>query len=245
MTDSSTSQALPGEAAADTARRLRSIAAVTSRGIPSTDWLPVIVPQAEARIPSKQAVAERLFAMFAVCVHCEARQSGESWKEAQKYTRRMDEISGGRLSTMLTPQETTFLATKPSFLADKKLDQAALNKFGWRYECCHVLMWALGLIDELGYPDHICDVSSMGQVIWRQASLADFVKAVELRPVDELLDTADLVLRFDWACVDARIHQQASPAGLNSEVVVEWHYAFNWLTGANGDAGWDDISPDT
>jgi len=32
---------------------------------------------------------------------------------------------------------------------------------------------------------------------------------------------------------------------LDGEVAVEWHYAFNWLVGANGDAGWDDISPDT
>jgi len=238
MADDGISQALPGETATDLARRKRSVATLTRCGIPTTDWLPVIVPQADARIPSKQAVAERLFAMFAVCVYCEARSGGESWSETQKYIGRIDEISGGGLGTMLTPQEKAFLAVKEP-------DQSALNKFGWRYECCHVLTWALGIIPELGYPDRICDVSHIAKVLWGQTSLTDFVQSVELRPASELLDAADLVLRYDWVCVDARIHQQDSPAGLNGEVVVEWHYAFNWLVGANGDAGWDDISPDT
>ena len=61
----------------------------------------------------------------------------------------------------------------------------------------------------------------------------------------EILDAADITLRYDWACVEARIHGKEAPASLNGGVVMERHYAFNWIIGANGGAGWDDIQPNT
>ena len=98
---------------------------------------------------------------------------------------------------------------------------------------------------KLKTPDQICDVSAMGEIIWRQESLKRFLDGTKPRTRDEIMDAADLALRYDWACVDARIEQQEPPAYLNDEVVVERHYAFNWLIGAYGDAGWDDVSTDT
>jgi hypothetical protein len=54
----------------------------------------------------------------------------------------------------------------------------------------------------------------------------------------------DLIYRYDWACVDARIGGKPPPAGVNCEVVVERHRALNWLYGYQGQA-WDDVSTDT
>ena len=226
------------ETQSDADRKGRSIAILAEKGIPYIPHLRATVMESEARIRSSKEIARRLFAMFGVCVYCESRSSGQDWEETQKYLRRIDEILEGGLGDSLTPDERAFLAVKAP-------DRADLAKFGWRYECCHVLMWALGIIDDLGYPDNICNVSSMGGFIWKQESLSGFLGGVKPRGSGEILDAADLVLRYDWACVDARIKGGESPAGLNEEVVVEWHYALNWLIGANEDAGWDDIQVNT
>ena len=222
----------------DLARKERSIALLEKKGIPFFSYLRAPVMESEARIKSPDETAKRLLAMFGVCVYCEARGGGETWDESQKYLNKIDEILGGKLGETLTPEETEFLAVKEP-------GQNAYGKFGWRYECCHVLMWALGKTPELGYPDQLCDVSAMGSIIWKLDSLTEFLEGANPRTKDELLDAADLILRYDWACVDARVKGVDSPAGLNEEVVVEWHYALNWLVGANGDPGWDHVTINT
>jgi hypothetical protein len=66
----------------------------------------------------------------------------------------------------------------------------------------------------------------------------------DLRPQSELLSAADLIYRYHWAVVDARLKGQEPPAGLEGAVVYERHYALNWLIGYSG-PDWDDISTDT
>ena len=226
------------ETRADTARRERSIAVLKAKGIPYLQQLYVTVPESEAKLRTTEETARRLLAMFGVCVYSEARNGDENWDDAQKYLNKINDIFNGGLDATLTPEEKRYLA-------EKEPDQRALAKFSWRYECCHVLMWALGIFDELGYPSGICDVSRMGKIIWKLDDLAGFLKNAKLRDRNEILDAADLILRYDWACVDARVNSRENPAGLDGGVVVEWHYAFNWLVGACEGAEWDDIRTDT
>ena len=226
------------ETPADRARKERSIEVLEEKGIPYFPQLRATVMESEAKLRVPEEIARRLFAMFGVCAYCETRGSGQTWDETQKYLNRINNILGGGLDSALSPKEK-------AFLAEKEPEQHDLAQFGWRYECCQVLMWALGIVDELGDPSQICDVAAMGKVIWRQDSLDGFLENVKPRAKEEILDAADLILRYDWACVDARVKGQPSPAELNGEVVEEWHYAFNWLIGANGNAGWDDIKTHT
>jgi len=226
------------ESPADKARKERSIAVLEEDGVPYTLNLPVAAAGSEAKIRSPEETAERLLAMFTACVYSEARANGETWKEAQFYLEKMDEMLGGRLDSCLSAEEKAYLAVK-------KPKQSDIAKFSWRYECCYVLMWALGFVDDLGYPDQTCNVSGMTDIVLEQGSLAGFLENAKPRTKEEVLDAADLILRYDWACVDARVNKRNSPAGLNGEVVFEWHYAFNWLIGANGGADWDDIKTHT
>ena len=223
---------------ADTVRRERSITVLKEKGIPYLPQLPPVTTGLDTVARPPEKIAERLLAMFGVCVYCEVRSGGETWEGSQKYLERIDEILGGRINDCLTAQEKAFLAVK-------KPEQRDLAKFGWRYECCHVLMWALGITEELGYPDRLCDVSAMGKVIWRLEGLSEFLERARPRSGEDVLDTADLMLRYDWACVDARLNGRESPAGLNGEVVYEWHLALNWLIGAEGDIGWDEVKAHT
>ena len=59
-----------------------------------------------------------------------------------------------------------------------------------------------------------------------------------------ILDEADRIYRYDWACADARIKGRDAPAGLDPGVVVERHRMFNWLI-RYMDAAWDDVRTDT
>ena len=80
--------------------------------------------------------------------------------------------------------------------------------------------------------------------VYEQKSLENLIANTKLKSKGTILDAADLILRYNWACVDARINNRPTPAGLDSGVVYEWHYALNWLQGYAG-ADWDDVSTDT
>ncbi len=136
----------------------------------------------------------------------------------------------------LSPNEKIFAAaTQPT--TQQKTDAT------WRYEDLHVMLWALGFIDSLNYPNNMCDVHIDTKII-NDLTETQFRQKAKLRSKKEILDQADLMLRLDWACVDARVKKQQAPGKLNSSVVYEWHYALNWLINFANE-NWDDVSTDT
>lgn len=125
------------------------------------------------------------------------------------------------ISSKLSPAERIFAsATQPT--AQQKTDA------NWRYEDLHVMLWALGFIDSLNYPDNLCNVAIDTKII-KNLTETQFRLKAKLRSKKEILDQADLILRLDWACVDARTKKQQAPGKLNKDVVYERHYALNWL----------------
>ena len=114
----------------------------------------------------------------------------------------------------------------------------------YRYECCQVLLWALGYVD-LPYPDKVCNVEAIARIMWTMDDLTEIIKKSKPRSKKEILDEADLILRYDWACVEARIKKEEIPAGLNEGVIKERHYALNWLIGINNRASWDNVTINT
>ena len=113
----------------------------------------------------------------------------------------------------------------------------------WRYESLHLLLWALSYIDDLSYPEELCNVADDVTIIY-ELKEQKFRAQAKLRTKKEILDQADLILRLNWACVSARIKNEASPSGLNSSIVYERHYSLNWLIQLmNQD--WDDVTTDT
>ncbi|MCL2334372.1 MAG: DUF4272 domain-containing protein [Candidatus Methanoplasma sp.] len=204
------------------------------KGVPHSPQLRAEVTESEATIRTPRDIALRLLVMYAVSVYSEVRTGGDTWMEGHYYLDTMSEIAEGKLSDHLTPEETAFVAIKEP----EKEDYA---RFVWRYECCHVLMWALGYAKELSHPEKKCDVLNMGKVIWKYLGVDEIVQNAKPRTKEELLQAADLTMRYDRACADARAKGTGSPAGMNCDVVRERHYALNWLIGANGNADWDDI----
>ena len=106
-----------------------------------------------------------------------------------------------------------------------------------------MLLWALGYVDELTYPNALCDVAHDAAII-HDLSAAQFRQRATLRSKKEVLDQADRILRLNWACYDARQANKPVPGNLNWEIVSERHHALNWPI-TYLDQAWDDVSTDT
>lgn len=136
----------------------------------------------------------------------------------------------------LTPKERAYvLSSEPT--EQQKIDA------NWKYEGLHVLLWSLGFIDTLSYPDQTCIVADDVKII-HDLTEQEFLQKAKLRSKKEILDQADLILRLHWACQEARINNKPAPGNLNSEVIQERHYALNWLI-QYMDAAWDDVETNT
>lgn len=219
----------------DIDRRLRSIEKCKSMGLKVMDTLKAAVYEAECVIPSKEDIIHRLACVFAAAVCSEACNYEPD--KAQKMTAGMlKDLNKKYLTSQYFSKEEADYIKNP-------LNYPNLHpKFGWRYECCAVLLWALGLW-ELGEPDKICDAGKIGKILWNN-DFATLSEKSRLKSKEEILDMQDLILRYDWACVDARINDQKITV-IDGEIVYEWHYALNWLTNANYTSDWDSIRADT
>lgn len=224
------------EEEADRERKMRSIVILKEKGIPFLEHLKASVFESECKIPDKEVIIHRLACIFTACVQSEIYTSGQFENCREMVAEEIAQMEERyQILDWLSPEERDYLENP-----DK--DPALHNRFGWRYECCSVLLWALSMM-ELKEPTEICDASELGAVMWNH-TFDSLMEAAVLRSRDEILDMQDLVLRYDWACVDARVHHKEVPM-LCSDIVFEWHYALNWLVQADGIADWDRVTTTT
>ena len=208
-------------------RKLRSEEICRFEDVPVNPHLPVIEDETEVKLRPLEEVARRAMALGIVSVKGEGLEQERVLEIIEEYN----------LQNAFTPKEQ-------KFINDENPSQSDRVQFIWRYESYWVLLWALSYIEELGAPDQICDVPRAMRVMIDLQNADNFIRNASLRNSSEILDAADLIYRYNWACVDARIKAKSTPASLDASVVYERHYALNWLIGyLNQD--WDDISTDT
>ena len=194
--------------------------------VPINEFLPLIEDSKKARIRTAKDVAKRVVALYSVS----ARGNGIDQAKVD------DAIKRSGAQGFLTPLEREFLATRtPS--------QQQLANASWRLEAIWVLLWALGKVDTLEFPTNTCDMEKLHASVPKPSETAAFLASAKLRNVEEILDESDKIYRTHWAVRDAQLNGAPPPAGLNPSVVVERHYALNWLTWYAPE--WDDITTDT
>lgn len=223
------------QAIEDMERKQRSIKKLQEKEIPYIEHLRVSVLENEACIRSKEEIAQRLIAMFAIALYSEVRLSNETREEALFFVEMLDKRTGGKLYEWFSVKEN-------EYIHQEELNQEVAIPFSWRYEGCNVLMWALNLTSKLEYPSHICNVSDMAKIIWNIDTFEELLEKAIVQDIKTILDEQDLILRYDWACVDARVKQQEVSGELNAGVVYERHYALNWLV---EDVEWDRVQTNT
>jgi len=208
------------------ARRHRTMAILAERSVPCYDDILLSQTEADVLPLSEEDVVRRAIALAAVA----ARDQMPDHRSYLDWIRHLD------IEDAFTPKERAFVYSAAPSRDD-------LIRFYWRYECLHVMLWALGFEAALGMPDSPTDPERAFGIL-RDRGIKGLMEHAKLRSAGELLDATDLVFCCHSAVRDARLFSQPVPGNLDGDVVQEWHYALNWLIGYEDDE-WDDVSMDT
>lgn len=219
-------QATPALADEAASRKARSIEILRSERVKYIDHLPVIETEAESLRRNEEDIVRRTIALVIVAVKGETGDHALAQTLVEQYA-----------------AEGYFTPAEQAFMDDPEPSDQDMVQFVWRYEAVHVLLWVLGIYEDLGHPNQITDVPLLATTL-RELGPEGLRAKARLRPQSEILDAADLIYRYHWAVVDARVTGGPVPPSLDPGVVYERHYTLNWLIGYS-DQDWDDISTDT
>ncbi|WP_139492700.1 DUF4272 domain-containing protein [Brevibacillus dissolubilis] len=217
------------------ARKERSMELLRAQGIPVIDHLPVIAGDEEAVIRSKNEIVQRAIALCLIAVYAGNLAEDGKIQEGRKVIQAIIQQYWA---------EGFFTEKEEEFFTDDHLEQTGIIQMAWMYECYWVLLWALGFVEELNFPGQICDVQAAVNTLRHAGNYDGFYRKASVRSKEDILNQADLIYRYHWACVNARVNNQPVPGDLDAGVVMERHRAFNWLI-RYMDADWDDVRTDT
>jgi hypothetical protein len=176
------------EAAASSAaqeRKARSDARLRAEGVPVNRSLPPIEDAGKVRRRSKEEIAWRAMALIVIAVKGEGIEQSAIDRLIKDY----------KLDGHFTPKERAFLRQR----SPSEHDRA---QFVWRYEAAWTLLWALGYVEKLEKPTAICDVPRTVKFL-HDRTAEKFIADARLRPIESIVDEADLIYRYHWATVDA------------------------------------------
>lgn len=217
-------------------RKKRSIEILKAHNVPYIQHLPVIETANNVKIRTVEEIAQRaVTCLLAIQVACDAAGAPGNFKKSRKFF-------GEKLIEFGLEG---FLTQKEQKIFKGKCNNQDFVSMTWKYEAYWILLWALGIVEQLDYPSEACDCEFAIHAVADCNNMNDFMKKVKLRDISEILDEADLIFRYDWACVDARIHDEEAPAGLDPDVVYERHCGLNWLIDVDGANDWDNVATNT
>ena len=212
-------------------RKARSLEELARMGVVSLPSLPPTVSEHEVLLRTPDEVARRALALLVVALRAESIDRGDPWPVPEMRKRFPEGFAA------LSGREKLFLVNDAP-------DRQAVIDGTWRYEALALLLWALGLVDELTPPVGACDPRVLAEAATAVPGDA-LVANARLRAVSVILDAADLHYRLHWAVRQAeQIDEREPPGGLTSGVVAERRYALNWLV-RHQDAEWDRVQTPT
>lgn len=143
------------------------------------------------------------------------------------------------LEDQLTPSERAFVSS-PSPTKQQEVNAS------WRNEALLVLLWALGVIEQMPALNEQCNTGDFQRVLppFADVSVSQFIDGAKRRSDEVLIDLADELLTAHWEARDARIHGRPVPSHLDIGILQERHHAINWVIGYDG-LPWDEVTTDT
>ncbi|RYX83498.1 DUF4272 domain-containing protein [bacterium] len=185
-------------------RKLASEQLLHTKNIDFDSKLPTI--EADFRSRTVEEIARRAMCLTLVTLKAE----GMTGDEVNEFKREH------AIEAYLTRAEKKFLGQKPS-------DED--GEWVWQFEALHVLLWALGYVIELSFPDAESDVGKELEFL-RELGPTGFIEGALLRSNQQLLDAADWVFRLHQSVVDERNGTDK----ISEEIVEQWSATLDWLT---------------
>ncbi len=196
--------------------------------VPFIDHLPLIEEEDEVKIRTAQEIAERILILTYLNYILEVPEEKEKV---------INFLESNNLWNKVSNEE------KVLFKKSDLTEQESIN-ISWRSEAIWILLWALNKVDNLELP---IDQANINEIVSKLPNFlsdpTDFIENAEVRPTSEILDISDLTYRLHWAARNAYFNNQPMPANLNLSIIIERHYAINWVTYYADD--WDEITTDT
>lgn len=206
----------------ETEKYLKSI------NVPFIEHLPQIEEENEVQIRNSNEIAERILILVYLGYVSEVNEAKNDVIEFLKANNLWNKVSEDE---------------KLLFLKDELTEQEFIN-IAWRVEAVWILLWCIKKIDKIELPINTIEHQ---EIINRLPDFLsdpiDFIQNSEIRSTSEILDYADLIYRIHWACRDADLNNKPIPSNFNLSIVIERHYAINWVTYYA--ENWDDITTDT
>ena len=209
-------------------RKSKSEKIIEKKKIKILQGLPCVESEKDTTIREAKEIAQRVCVLAVTNYVAFNNISGED---------AIDYLKENNLWSYVTEKEKDFLADPTD---EKKRNET------WKCECIWTLLWAINKVEELPFPDDMCNLKNVAPENYPIGGKDpnDYINSVvSARPKNEMLDANDLYYRLDWACVDARINGRQMNE-VNPGVVYERHYALNWLVNYM-EQDWDNITCDT
>lgn len=211
-------------------RKAASERGLVARKIATFSGLPPVIAEGEVELRAPSAIAQRCLALFVCAVRAESLASGRP-------------IPVDHMRSRMPLAFAHMSDGERAFMNEPAPSDTELPKYTWRYEAIAALLWALGETPALPFPDSICDVSQLSKsMLERDAS--SWIREAKRRPTNEILDALDMTFRLHWATTNARVRRLPPPVDVDPGVVLERHYALNWLVQFEN-ADWDDVTTPT
>lgn len=216
-------------------RRVASIAKMKARHIPYTENLSLLPDSKQVRMRSVEEIARRA-AVVLILIQFVRELLDEKEETNLKTSKRIAEVFLNRYGVKmnLTAEEEVFLAQ------EDYTQQELINKM-WLYEAVWVMLWSIHLVEELAEPTQICDVEHTLNLLMNYTNIGELLQDAEARDVTEVLNRMDENYLYHWACTEASLQGEESPADLDDGVVLERQRAFNWMTQLHEEQ-WDDVT---
>jgi len=211
-------------------RKSASMEKLKALGIRTIDHLPELPPSDVASLPTRLEIAQRAATVLIIIQFaCDVAYEQMAIEDARRATQENLEKYG--LKRHLTKREKMFLSAPVP-------DRTEATQIIWHYEACWVLMWALHLVDELPFPNSICNTQTAIAILFSCPDFRAFYNRTKVRGVSKILDEADLNYRYNWACTQSRLDGEEPAAEMNASVIIERKRAFDWLFGL-AESDWD------
>ncbi|KAH0791002.1 DUF4272 domain-containing protein [Histomonas meleagridis] len=144
-------------------------------------------------------------------------------KDAQKFVQKF--ITRYNSEDFFSPKEKEFYDNpNPS--------QNEIGFICWRWESLYVLLWCLGLIENIGIPKNPCEVFQCSRPFSKYRFTHDLTAAMKPRTAEEIIGKKDLVL----CCMESE-----EKDSFDLGVITGWNNILDWIL--NNDKEWDVITP--
>jgi len=206
-----------------TERKAHTETILKQLNIPIGSELQLTPEEAEVTIRSAADVAKRVLILTYLNIVAQVESFRNEVVASLKNKGLWEDVSGN---------EKLLLLKKELTVEDKAF-------ISWQSEAAWMLLWAINKVEITTLPTEECDVNEILKLLPSfEENIDVFTNSATTRPPAEILDMLDMVYRLHWAVSDAEENENPIPAGLNSGVLHERHYALNWVTNLIGK--WDE-----